>query len=92
MDWIGRAASEVLSRDLADAMDGPVVPSAAISRFNPTLGTRPAKVPGQSSERSAAILSGATRLISGSIEKSGGLISVRADSGGHAHRTFTRSR
>ena len=70
-DWTGRAASEMLSYSLSGAMDGAVLNSAALGRLAGTLGTRPAAVPGISSERTQAIVAGATRLISGYISRAG---------------------
>jgi len=68
-EWTGRAASELLSRTLARAMDGPVIADTAISRMTAARGDRPAAAPGISSERVAAQLSGATRLITGYVEQ-----------------------
>ena len=59
-------------------LDGPVLPSAALARSRPTLGPRPAAVPGISGERQAALLAGATRLISGYIERANGQTLITA--------------
>ena len=75
-DWVGRAASEVLSRSLV--MAGPMLSTGAIGRMGPTLGMRPAMVPGISSERAAAMAAGANRLISGYIEREGEGLRVTA--------------
>jgi tetratricopeptide (TPR) repeat protein len=73
LDWIGRAASEMLSVSLDGALAGefagPVLPSVALSRLQQSLGTRPASVPGISSERQEAVVAGATRLICGYVER-----------------------
>jgi tetratricopeptide (TPR) repeat protein/TolB-like protein len=78
LDWTGRAASEVLSVSLAGALDGPVVPPMALGRLQQSLGARPASVPGVSSERQEAVVAGATRLIYGYVERSGGRFRVTA--------------
>lgn len=79
-DWTGRAASEVLSRSLVmkGAIAGPVLPTGAIGRMGPNLGTRPAMAPGISSERAAAMAAGANRLITGYIENAGAGLRVTA--------------
>jgi tetratricopeptide (TPR) repeat protein/TolB-like protein len=78
LDWVGRAASEVLSNSLAGVMNGPVLSSAAVSRSSSSLGTRPAPAPGISTARDAARVAGATRLISGYIERAGAKVRVTA--------------
>ncbi len=78
LDWAGRAASEMLSYSLNGAMDGAVLNSASLSRLAGTLGVRPAAVPGVSAERTLAIISGATRLITGYVSRTGGQIRVVA--------------
>ncbi|MDQ1471652.1 MAG: hypothetical protein QOJ99_3132 [Bryobacterales bacterium] len=84
LEWLGRGASELLSSTLSGAMDGPVISSSAIARLSPALGPRPAGTPGLSSERTAAQLAGATRVISGYIERTAGglrLTSTQEDLG-----------
>jgi cytochrome c-type biogenesis protein CcmH/NrfG/TolB-like protein len=78
LDWVGRAASETLSVSLAGALDGPVLPVAALSRLEPSLGSRPASAPGISTQRHEALLSAATRVISGYVERTGGRIRITA--------------
>jgi len=78
LDWTGRAASEVLSVALAGALDGPVLSTSALTRLGPTLGSRPAAAPGISTERAAAQVAGATRLITGYIERATGGIRIVA--------------
>ncbi|MEP6715711.1 MAG: hypothetical protein ABJC09_09050 [Terriglobia bacterium] len=79
LEWAGRAASEYLSRSLAGAFSGPVLNFAALSRLSATLGPRPANVPGISAERTEALVAGATRLITGYVERSGGSLRIAAD-------------
>ncbi len=69
LEWVCRAASDFLARSLAGAMEGPVVGTATLDRVSATLGARPATAPGISAERSAAIVAGATRVITGYIER-----------------------
>jgi cytochrome c-type biogenesis protein CcmH/NrfG/TolB-like protein len=64
MEWIGRAASEALSVSLSSALNGPVI--------------RPGAAPGVSSERSKAILAGATRAIAGYVERAGDRVRITA--------------
>jgi tetratricopeptide (TPR) repeat protein len=78
LEWVCRASSEFLSRSLAGAMDGPVIGTAALNRLSGTLGPRPAMVPGISGERSAALAAGATRVITGYIEREGGNLRIAA--------------
>lgn len=78
LDWVGRAASEVLSVSLGGAMDGPVLRSSALGRVAQTLGVRQPTAPGTSSERAEARLAGANRLISGYIERAGRAIRIVA--------------
>ena len=72
LEWAARASSEFLARSLAGAMNGPVLNFSALNRLSGTLGPRPVNVPGISSERAEALLAGATRLITGYIEKGPG--------------------
>jgi tetratricopeptide (TPR) repeat protein len=81
LDWTARAASEMLSVSLAGALDGPVLPSAALTRIAQAAGPRPAAVPGMSGERQAALLAGATRLISGYVERGGSQTLITAVEG-----------
>ena len=78
LDWTGLAASEVLSSTLSNAMDGIVLTPSSLARLGKALGARPAGVPGSSAQRQEAVLAGANRLISGSVEKGAGGIVVRA--------------
>ena len=78
LDWAGNGASEVLTRMLSGAMAGPVLSRTALGELGPTLGARPATAPGTSAERTAAKLAGATRLITGYSEHSGGADRVTA--------------
>ena len=78
LEWTGRAASEILSRSLAGVMSGPVLHSAALARAAATLGSEPSTAPGISSEPADARLAGATRIITGYLQKAGSGIRVEA--------------
>ena len=78
LEWVGRGASQFLARSLEGAMDGPVLPESDLGRVEGSLGVRPAAAPGISSERSAALLAGATRVISGYVERVGGRVRIAA--------------
>ena len=70
VEWMGRAASELLSGTLASAMEGPVIATTAMLRLSSTLGPHPEAAPGISSEKISAQLAGANRIISGYVERS----------------------
>jgi len=78
LEWVGRAASEVLSRSLDGALDGPVLPSSALGRLSSSLGSRPAVAPGISTQRAEAIVAGATRVITGYVEGTAGHLRIAA--------------
>ncbi len=79
LDWTARALSESLPASLANTLDGPVLPSSALIRTISALGARPTVVPGISAERSEALLAGATRIVTGYIERgSNGEIRITA--------------
>ncbi|HYA16294.1 MAG TPA: tetratricopeptide repeat protein [Bryobacteraceae bacterium] len=78
LDWTGRAASEILTVSLAGALDGPVIDAPAMERRASALGARPPSAPGISAERAAALLAGATRLVSGYVTSVDGKVRVTA--------------
>ncbi len=59
IDWVARAASEVLSRSLAGALDGPVLGPAAMNRAGA----------GAPDDREKAERAGVNRLVSGYVER-----------------------
>lgn len=71
LEWLGRAASEVLSASLAGVLEGPVISTSSVNRIEALRGNRPSMVPGISAQRPALILSGARRMVSGYFERSG---------------------
>jgi tetratricopeptide (TPR) repeat protein len=68
LDWVARAASEVLSRSLSGAMDGPVLSAPTLNRAGS----------GVSSERERAELAGANRVVSGYLARVGGKLRFSA--------------
>ncbi len=80
LDWVGRGASESLSRMLDGASGGVVVGTPALARVNASLGRRNMSAPGISSERTAALGASANHVITGYVERAGsGLRLVVAD-------------
>jgi tetratricopeptide (TPR) repeat protein len=71
LDWTARAISESLPISLSGALDGPVLQSAALSRSIAALGARPTSAPGISTERPEALAAGASRIVTGYIERPG---------------------
>jgi tetratricopeptide (TPR) repeat protein len=78
LEWTARATSEILSRSLAGVMSGPVLHSAALARAAATLGSESSAAPGISSDPGEARLAGATRVITGYIQKVGNGIRIEA--------------
>jgi tetratricopeptide (TPR) repeat protein len=69
LDWMGRAASEIISHEIGA---GPTsVLTAAALHANPLAQLRPVSAPGESAERTAAIAEGATRIVIGQISRVG---------------------
>lgn len=69
LEWLARAASDVLTTSLSGAVEGTVISASALTRNESALGARPTGAPGISSQRSAAILAGAKHLITGYFER-----------------------
>jgi tetratricopeptide (TPR) repeat protein len=78
LEWIARAASEYLSYSLAHALDGAVLNPDALARRSAGLGVEPSSAPGISAQRTDALIAGASRLISGILEKDGNQIRLTA--------------
>lgn len=70
LDWIGRAATEIIAAELAAGTTA-VLPAAAL-HASPFAQGRPISAPGESEERTAAIAEGATRLVIGNYSRVGG--------------------
>jgi Tfp pilus assembly protein PilF len=71
LDWVGRAATEFLSWSLSGAMDGAVLNAQALGRAANGMGAAP-------SDRAKAEIAGATRLITGYIERYNGELRMSA--------------
>jgi len=78
LDWMGRAASEVMSAELTGSTATSIISSGTLHATDRILGARPLTVPGISAERTAALLSGATRILYGRISRSGGNLRLDA--------------
>ncbi len=74
LDWMGRAASEIVSHELAGGKIA--VLSGAALHASPLAQQRAPGVPGESAERTAAIAGGATRIVIGQISRVGNRLMV----------------
>ena len=79
LDWVARAAGDTLSWSLSSSLDGPVASERSIETATVALGLRPAAAPGISTERSAALVTGANRLISGYVTLTPAGVRIRAN-------------
>jgi tetratricopeptide (TPR) repeat protein len=70
LDWMGRAASEIIAREMSGGKDAVI--SASALHANPLAQQRALSAPGESAERDAGIAEGATRLVSGRISRVAG--------------------
>jgi tetratricopeptide (TPR) repeat protein/TolB-like protein len=78
LDWMGRAASEVMSAELTGSTAMSIISSGTLHATDRILGARPLTAPGISAERTGALLSGATRILYGRISRSGGNLRLDA--------------
>ena len=78
LDWMGRAAPEVVAFELTGAKTGHVITLGALHEFDRVLGTRPASAPGISTELSEAMAAGATRVLYGQISRAGDRLRIDA--------------
>jgi tetratricopeptide (TPR) repeat protein len=80
LDWTGRAVSEVVTAELAGSRTISVLSFAALHSLDRTLGPRPLAAPGISSERPAALLSGANHILYGRVSRAtpGGRLRLHA--------------
>jgi tetratricopeptide (TPR) repeat protein len=76
-DWMGRAFSEVIAGELAGAPGLYAIPSSRMHNLDRILGARPVAAPGISSERSLAVVSGASRIGYGDFSVSNGRLQAR---------------
>jgi tetratricopeptide (TPR) repeat protein len=77
LDWMGRAFSEVITRDLTATPGIYALPFERLHSLDPSFGSRPLAAPGISTERSLALVSGATRLGYGQYWLGGGKIEAK---------------
>ena len=75
---MGRAISEILAAELSAPGATAVIPAAGVRSAAAALGARPAKAPGISAEREAAMAAGANRLIACQFSVSGNQVHVSA--------------
>jgi tetratricopeptide (TPR) repeat protein len=68
LNWIGRAVSEVLTREIS------AIPSSAIYAVNEHFGRRPVSAPGVSTEFADALLAGADHVITGYYDLEKGVL------------------
>ena len=78
LDWMGRAASEVMSAGLAGSPKLWVISFNTLRGIDRALGARPLAAPGISTERPAALLAGATEILYGRISRVGGRLRLDA--------------
>lgn len=79
LSWMGRAFSEVVASELAGAGEGGevVLNSLRLHSYDRLLGARPVSAPGISSERTEALLAGATRIVYGEYTVRRGKLEAR---------------
>jgi len=77
LDWMGRAFSEVITRELAGAPGIYALPSDRLHSLDSSLGSRPMAAPGISAERSLALVAGASRLGYGQYWLRGGRVEAK---------------
>ncbi len=74
---MGRAFSEIITSELSGAPGVYSIPSVRIHGVVDGLGTRPVNAPGISSERTAALAEGATKIVYGQYQVRGGTVEVQ---------------
>ena len=78
IDWMGRAAPEVVAFELTGANTLHVITLGALHGLDRVLGSRPASAPGISTEVSEAMAAGATRVLHGQISRPGDRLRIDA--------------
>lgn len=79
LDWMGRAASEILIAGLSASPRIYVISSGVLRSVDQMLGARPVSAPGVSAERAAALAAGASGIVSGQISRVAGKLRVDAN-------------
>ncbi|HUI82376.1 MAG TPA: hypothetical protein VLY24_30845 [Bryobacteraceae bacterium] len=77
IDWMGRAFSEVITRELAGVPGWYAIPFEKLHRLDQALGSRPLSAPGISAERSLALIESANRIGYGQYWLRGGKIEAK---------------
>ncbi|HLK46493.1 MAG TPA: hypothetical protein VKT49_00080 [Bryobacteraceae bacterium] len=77
LDWMGRAFSEIISRELAGAAGLSAIPPSRVKVFDAAFGRAAGNVPGVSSERAEALAAGAGRLGYGEYWLRNGTVEAR---------------
>lgn len=72
LDWVGRAASEVLAKEIS------AIPARTIHRADDSFGRRPVSAPGVSTEFTEAVMAGGNRILTGYFEKVNGKLRFTA--------------
>lgn len=78
LDWMGRAAPEVVAFELTGANTVHVITLGSLHELDRVLGPRPASAPGISTEVSEALAAGATRVLYGQISRPRDLLRIDA--------------
>jgi tetratricopeptide (TPR) repeat protein/TolB-like protein len=78
LDWMGRAAPEVVAFQLTGGNSVHVITLGTLHGFDRMLGARPASAPGISTELSEAMATGATRVLYGQISRPGDRLHIDA--------------
>ena len=76
-DWMGRAFSEILASEVSGAPGLYAISSARVHAIQAGLGARPTGAPGISSERTAALAAGATKIVYGQYTVRGGTLDAQ---------------
>ena len=71
LNWVGRAISEAMDAELAGSRVVSVIDFRQLHAFDHTWGPRPIAAPGISTERTAALLAGANRILYGRLSRVG---------------------
>jgi tetratricopeptide (TPR) repeat protein len=78
LNWMGRAVSEVMTAEWAGSPTVSVVPFSTLHASDRAFGLRPLGAPGISTERQAALLAGANRILYGRLSRLGARLQLNA--------------
>jgi tetratricopeptide (TPR) repeat protein len=78
LNWMGRAASEVMTEDLAGVRNLWIISPETLHAADRAWGARPLEAPGISTEGTAALLSGANRTLYGRVSRAAGKLRLDA--------------